>query len=91
MVKSKKYDLIFIDLVMPGMDGVETCRAIKKISPASILVFMTGKVGGHVDPIFKEVEFVNAGGKDYYLYKPFLAGEILAVTKKALKERGDEG
>lgn len=83
--KLKKYDLIFVDLVMPGMDGIETCKAIKKVSPDSTLIFMTGAKERFAE---KEFEFIEAGGKTYYLYKPFGTGEILEVTKKALAERG---
>lgn len=78
----EQYDVIYIDMVMPGMDGVETCRAIKDISPASRLVAMTGQIYSGLAN--KELEFVKAGGKIYYLYKPFQSGEILQVTKKAL-------
>ncbi|MEW6601046.1 MAG: response regulator [Nitrospirota bacterium] len=82
---AEKYDLIYIDMVMPGMDGIETCRAIKDVSPDSMLVAMTGQIyTGLAD---KELEFVKAGGRIYYLYKPFQAGEILQVTKKALSSK----
>ncbi|MBI5663830.1 MAG: response regulator [Nitrospirae bacterium] len=83
--RTERYDVIYIDLVMPGMDGIETCRALKDISPASRLVAMTGQIySGLAD---KEVEFVKAGGKVHYLYKPFQSGEILQVTKLALSGR----
>jgi CheY-like chemotaxis protein len=83
--REEQYDLVFIDMVMPGIDGIETCRAIKGISPASRLVAMTGQIySGLAD---KELEFVKAGGKIYYLYKPFQSGEILQVAKKALSAR----
>lgn len=81
----EQYDLIFIDMVMPGFDGIETCRAIKHISPASKLVAMTGQIYSGLAN--KELEFVKAGGKIYYLYKPFQSGEILQVAKKALSAR----
>ncbi len=83
--RTEKYDLIYIDMVMPGMDGIETCRAIKYISPASRLVAMTGQIYSGLAN--KELEFVKAGGKIYYLYKPFQTGEILQVTKLALLEK----
>lgn len=86
MVKSKKYDLIFIDLVMPGMDGIQTCKAIKKIIPDTVSIFFTGKVSA--DTTKKEIDFINAGGEIYYLYKPFAEGEILETAKKALAEKG---
>lgn len=83
--REEQYDLVFIDMVMPGIDGIETCRAIKDISPASRLVAMTGQIYSGLAN--KELEFVKAGGKIYYLYKPFQSGEILQVAKKTLSAR----
>lgn len=81
--RSKKYDLVFIDMVMPDMDGIEACRVLKKISPDTKLVAMTGQIYSGLAN--KELDFIKAGGKIYYLYKPFLTGEILDVTRKALR------
>jgi CheY-like chemotaxis protein len=83
MAREKKYDLVFIDMVMPGMDGVQTCQTLRSINPDSILVFMTGKIDEHT--VSREIEFTNSGGESFYLYKPFAEGEILGVTKKALQ------
>lgn len=83
-VKQKKYDLVFIDKTMPGMDGIEACREIKKLSPDSIAIFMTGlfdKANTN-----KEAQFLAAGGRTYFLYKPFAQGELQEVVKKALIE-----
>ena len=84
-IKSKKYDIIFVDFILPGIDGIQTCKIIKEISPDSVPVCMTGALD--TDPIYKELEFVNAGGKTYYLYKPFLDNEIIQVTEKLFSER----
>ena len=85
MAALKKYDVIFIDMIMPGMDGIQTCKSLREISPDSILIAMTGQIyRGLAD---KEIEFVKAGGKVYFLYKPFHAGEILQVTREALSNR----
>lgn len=84
MTKSKQYDIVFIDLVMPDMDGVQTCRHLKEISPDTKLIAMTGQIyRGLAD---KELEFIKAGGSVYYLYKPFQKGEILQVAREALSE-----
>jgi CheY-like chemotaxis protein len=80
----KKYHIGLIDKDMPGMDGIETCRQIKKISPDSILIFMTGLFDKQ--NIVKEQQFVEAGGRTYYLYKPFAQGEVQEVILKALSE-----
>jgi CheY-like chemotaxis protein len=87
-VKQEKYDLVFIDKVMPGIDGIGACRKISKISPDSVLIFMTGYLDKQ--NILKEQEFIDAGGRSYYLYKPFSKGELLFVTQKALKEKADQ-
>ena len=86
LVKKNGYDVVFVDAVMPEMDGIQTCREIKKISPETELIFMTGRFDKEVTE--REVSFIEAGGKVYYLYKPFEPGELLFITKKALAERG---
>jgi CheY-like chemotaxis protein len=81
-IKANKYDIVFVDLVMPGMDGVETCKAIKKDFPDPTVILMTGYIYSGLRE--KEVEFVKAGGEYYCLYKPFMPGELVQVAKKAL-------
>lgn len=86
MMKRKKYALAFVDFHMPGgMDGVETCRAMKEADPAMVVVFMTGSV--EVDQVRIETEFIKAGGEVHWLCKPLFAEELLAVTRKALASR----
>ena len=85
MVKKKKYDVIFMDSVMPGMDGVQTCKAIKEIRPEPIAVFFTGVFDEKLSN--REANFIASGGRVYYLYKPFAMGELVSVARKALAER----
>jgi two-component system alkaline phosphatase synthesis response regulator PhoP len=82
MVKEQEYDLIFIDLILPGIDGIQLCRQIKAVQEKVKMIFMTGNV--QTDPIFKEMEFVDAGGESYQLYKPFIDGELIEITRKVL-------
>ena len=81
---SHHYDIVFIDMVMPGMNGIETCRAIKNISPDSKLVAMTGNI--YKGLANEELDFIRAGGKIYYLYKPFQAGELLHTTHMVMED-----
>ncbi|MBU1087477.1 MAG: response regulator [Candidatus Omnitrophica bacterium] len=80
--KHTDYGLVFVDLVMPEMDGIETCKQLRKIAPKALIVSMTGKLDE--DPIHKEIEFISAGGISHYLYKPFAEDEILTVAKTEL-------
>jgi len=84
LVKKKEYDLIFIDFVLPGKDGIQVCKEIKAINKNAKMIFMTGNID--IDPIFKEMEFIDAGGRTYQLYKPFIEGELLEIAQKALQE-----
>lgn len=81
-IKSKKYDLAYIDYVLPETNGAKICRQIKKLSPETEAVFMTGNCEHNV--LKSEIEFLKAGGRTFSLYKPFYEGELIEVTKKVL-------
>ncbi|MBU1043264.1 MAG: response regulator [Candidatus Omnitrophica bacterium] len=81
-IKQTDYGLMFVDLVMPEMDGIETCKQLRQLAPKASIVSMTGKLDQ--DPIDKEIEFTRAGGVSHYLYKPFARDEIITVVKKEL-------
>lgn len=81
-VKVRFYDLIFVDLVMPGLDGATTCQKIKVISPKTEIVCFTGTYDQQL--IARQMEFIAAGGRLYFLYKPFKEGYILKTVQKAL-------
>jgi len=67
-------DLILLDVMMPGMDGFETCRRIKADEQKARIpvIFMTS-----LDSIEDKVAGFEAGGVDY-ITKPFHQAEILA-------------
>jgi CheY-like chemotaxis protein len=82
--KKNKFDIVFCDLVMPEMDGVETCKKIKEISPTTEVVLISGHP--------KEVEdkrdaFLAAGGAEAFLRKPFQEGELVETVKKILTKK----
>lgn len=83
-VKEGSFDLVLLDLVMPEMDGVETCKAIKEINPKTEVVL----ISGHPSEVEKKKDaFIAAGGKDGFLRKPFLEGEIVEITNRTLAEK----
>lgn len=86
MARENSYELIFIDYCLPGKNGTETCKLLKKMLPDTPIVFMTGKMDGELTE--RELSFQEAGGiSTYFLYKPFSYGEILEIVDKALRNR----
>lgn len=80
-IKESFFDIALVDLKMPGMDGMEVLKAIKKISPKTYVIIMTAF--GTID---SAVEAMKNGAFDY-LTKPFRTEEILIVIKRALEDR----
>lgn len=76
-------DLVLLDVMMPGIDGLETCRQLNKIygDTCAPVIFITAK--NESDDI---VEGLGAGGVDY-LPKPFKAKEVLARIRSHLQNR----
>ena len=87
MVKKEQFDLVYTDLIMPDMNGVETCKQIKQVSPKTEVVL----VSGHPEEVDKNRDaFIAAGGRNTFLRKPFLEREIIENTAKILEEIRDK-
>lgn len=82
IVEQKDFDVILMDLIMPGMDGTEACERIKAIKPGTRVVAISGSPSGQ-----RLDRFLRAGGIELYLYKPFGKQELIDGVEKAL--RGD--
>lgn len=83
--KSGDYRLIILDVMLPGMDGFELCKNIRKVDKQTPVLFLTAR-GSAEDRI--------AGlkmGADDYLVKPFHLEELLLRVKGLLKRTGNEG
>jgi len=74
LVQENDFDMVLLDIMMPTMDGFDTCKNIKKIpNYADVpIIFLTAKVD--IDAITKAYEL---GGVDY-ITKPFRKSELLA-------------
>jgi two-component system KDP operon response regulator KdpE len=77
-------DLVLLDLNMPGMGGLETCRAIREISDVPIIIVT---VRGEET---EKVELLDAGADDY-VTKPFGKQEVLARIRAALRRSSPTG
>jgi two-component system, OmpR family, KDP operon response regulator KdpE len=76
--REEKYDLILLDLNMPGMDGITTCREIRSSSDVAI-VMLTVR-----DSERDKVTALDAGADDY-VTKPFSTPELLARVRAAMR------
>jgi len=87
LIKEKGgFDVVVLDVKMPGMDGIETLRQIKKLAPDIQVIMLTG----HAD-IASGTEAMREGGFDYFL-KPcdievLTAGIIAADKLERIKRR----
>jgi DNA-binding response OmpR family regulator len=78
------FDLIVLDLMLPGIDGFEVCHRVRKIRPAVPILLLTAR-GAEED----KVRGLRHGADDY-VTKPFGARELLARVE-ALRRRAERG
>ncbi|MCX6121962.1 MAG: PAS domain S-box protein [Ignavibacteriales bacterium] len=79
--RQKEISMVFTDLGLPGMTGVEEINLIKKINPDVKIIVATG----FLDPEMKS-ELLKAGVKKFIL-KPYTFEEILKLTREVLDEK----
>ena len=75
-------DIILLDLMLPGMDGLEVCRRIKSRNPEIPIIMLTAK--GEETDIIVGLEM----GADDYMVKPF-SPKVLIARIKAVMRRGE--
>jgi two-component system KDP operon response regulator KdpE len=77
-LREERFDLVLLDISMPGMDGLETCRLIREQSEIAI-VMLTVR-----DEEADKVAALDAGADDY-VTKPFKTSELSARIRAALR------
>lgn len=80
MFYKKNYNLVLLDLMLPGFNGLEICRRIRKTSNVPIIM-LTAK-----DDVMDKVAGLDSGADDY-MTKPFAIEELLARMRVALKRQ----
>lgn len=80
-ISRKKPDLILLDLMMPGMNGYETCQAIRKLYSQIELPIIIVTARNHLEDL---THGFQTGANDF-LSKPFYAEELLARVSNQLK------
>lgn len=80
LIKKDTYDIIITDLKMPKMDGLEVLEWIKKNSPSSKVIVITGFSTPEI------AEKAVATGAAGYLEKPFTPETLLSVVQSVINE-----
>ena len=82
MAGSSEYDVIVLDVMLPGIDGLEACRRLRADGVRTPILMLTAR-----GEVADRIEGLNVGADDY-LTKPFAFGELIARLH-ALTRRGD--
>jgi two-component system KDP operon response regulator KdpE len=77
-VHENKYDLVLLDINMPGLGGLEACRSIRAVSEMAIIMLTVSNSERD------RVEALDAGADDF-VTKPFSTPELLARIRAALR------
>ncbi|MFQ5801136.1 MAG: PleD family two-component system response regulator [Candidatus Hydrothermarchaeales archaeon] len=83
MLKTQRPDLILLDIMMPGIDGWEVCRNIKKDEKTKDIPVAMFTVRSSEDSVDKSLNYAHA---DAQIDKPFKLEELFKVVKGLLKE-----
>ncbi|MDK1019404.1 MAG: response regulator transcription factor [Actinomycetota bacterium] len=79
MLRNRGYDAILLDVMMPHLDGMETCRRIRARGDDTPILMLTARVA-----VDDRVEGLDAGADDY-VSKPFALDELLARIRALLR------
>ena len=81
ILKNQDFDAIFLDMVMPGMDGLETLQHVQNLDPDHQVVLLTGQ-----GDLKKGIESIKLGAMDY-LEKPADLNKLLEKISEAKSKR----
>ncbi len=81
IARTKPPDVVILDLMLPGIDGLEVCRRLRASDDAVAVLMLTAR-----DAVADRVSGLETGADDY-LVKPFALEELLARIKALLRRR----
>ena len=83
-IAGESYDIVLLDVMLPGMDGFAVCRRVREFSQVPIIM-LTAR-----DDIEDKVQGLDIGADDY-ITKPFATPELLARMRVVLRRQGAGG
>jgi two-component system copper resistance phosphate regulon response regulator CusR len=83
LAAANEYDVIILDVLLPGNDGLAVCRSIREQGNQVPILMLTA-----LDGVDQRIAGLDAGADDY-LTKPFDFGELLARLRALTRRRGD--
>lgn len=78
---TQSFGLVLLDLLMPGMDGIEVLKKIKKIEPHAVIIIITA-----YPSVESAISAMKMGAFDY-IQKPFKHDELLLTVKRAIEHK----
>jgi two-component system, OmpR family, response regulator MprA len=85
LAREDQPDAVILDVLMPGVDGLEVCRTLRSQGSRLPVLMLTART-----QVEDRVEGLDAGADDY-LTKPFALEELLARVRALLRRSGDDG
>lgn len=79
MVRTLRFDAVLLDIGMPGMNGIEACKKIRKLMPLLGIVMLTVR-----NTEEDKIQALDAGADDY-ITKPFNVGELAARLRATVR------
>ena len=78
---TRSFGLVLLDLLMPGMDGIEVLKKIRKIEPHAVIIIITAYAS-----VESAISAMKTGAFDY-IQKPFKHDELLLTVKRAIEHK----
>ncbi len=83
LATSNDYDLVILDIMLPGIGGIEICKQMREKGVRTPVLMLTA-----IDSVSSKVEGLESGADDY-LTKPFAFSELLARIKALLRRKAE--
>lgn len=81
--KKKEYDVIVLDIMLPGMDGYQIAKELRRSKINTPIIMLTAK-----DSVPAKIEGLDSGADDY-MTKPFAPAELLAHLRALTRRKGE--